>query len=62
MYAQVNREKKRSRGAGGDQGQFDGGDYSDHAHHWTVTDSGGQTLDTSGDRNQQQPPAGDSWV
>ena len=57
MYAQVNRDKKRSRGAGGEPGQFDGQDYSDHAHHWAVQDNSGQTLDTSGgDRSQQQQP------
>ena len=61
VYAQVNRDKKRSRGAGGEGGQFDAQDYSDHAHHWAVQDNSGQNLDTSGgDRNQQQPPAGDS--
>jgi len=63
VYAQVNRDKKRSRGAGGEGGQFDAQDYSDHAHHWAVQDNSGQNLDTSGgDRSQQQPPAGDSWV
>jgi len=63
VYAQVNRDKKRSRGAGGEGGQFDNQDYSEHAHHWAVQDTSGNTLDTSGgDRSQQQPPAGDSWV
>jgi len=55
VYAQVNRDKKRSRGP---DSNADHSDYSDHAHHWTVQDNSGHTLDSGG----AQPPAGDSWV
>lgn len=56
VYAQVNRDKKRSRGPG--DSNPDHSDYSDHAHHWTVQDGAGHTLDQGG----AQPAAGDSWV
>ena len=62
VYAQVNRDKKRSRG-GGEGGQFGNQDYSDLPPYWGVQDNSGQNLDSSGgDRTHQQPPAGDSWV
>lgn len=63
VYAQVNRDKKRSRGGVG-PGDVSGYDYSEHAHHWMVQDNGGAVLDTS---HGSAPAAnnsqgGDSWV
>ena len=58
VYAQVNRDKKRSRG--GEMGGV-GGDYGEHAHHWLVQDGNGALLD--GQAGHHQPPqGGDSWV
>ena len=65
VYAQVNREKKRSRG--GEAGHPGQGyaDYGDHGQHWVVTEgNGGAVLDTQtahpAPGNQGQ--GGDSWV
>jgi len=58
VYAQVNRDKKRSRG--GEMGGV--GDYTDHAHHWVVHDNNGAVLDGQGGAQHQQPQGGDSWV
>ena len=63
VYAQVNRDKKRSRGS-----EMGGGpaDYGDHAQHWLVQDTNGAVLDGhggGGGGGQHQPPqGGDSWV
>jgi len=66
VYAQVNRDKKRSRGGEGGPGGYQGGgydqgfndgDYSDQ--HWTVNDTQGQQLDAV---QPQTNAAGDSWV
>ena len=68
VYAQVNREKKRSRGGADESpggyppdGRYHDGDYSDHGLHWSVNDQSGHQLDTSG-QGQGQNSAGDSWV
>ena len=59
VYAQVNRDKKRSRG-----GEMGGGagDYGEHAHHWVVHDNNGAVLDGQGGGQHQPPQGGDSWV
>merc|ERR1719245_1162567 len=49
VYAQVNRDQKRSRGGGGPEMGAGFNDYSgvEHGHHWMVQDNGGTVLDTS---------------
>ncbi len=59
VYAQVNRDKKRSRGPGGL------GDYGEAGHHWVVSDQGGRVLDNSQSSaapTQHNNQGGDSWV
>ena len=65
VYAQVNRDKKRSRG-GPDMAGYD---YSDHAQHWVIQDNAGNILDTSqvsgqtsSANNSHNTQGGDSWV
>ena len=61
VYAQVNRDKKRSRGS--EMGAGGAGDYGDHSHHWLVQDTNGAVLDGHGGGGGHQPPqGGDSWV
>ena len=58
MYAQVNRDKKRSSHSQPDHHDHQD-NYSDHARHWAVQDNQAAALETSG---ASQPSAGDSWV
>ena len=63
VYAQVNRDKKRSRGS--EMGGGGAADYGDHSQHWLVQDTNGAVLDGhgGGGGGQHQPPqGGDSWV
>ena len=64
VYAQVNRDKKRSRGS--EMGGGGVGDYGDHSHHWVVQDTNGAVLDGHGGGGgggpHQPPQGGDSWV
>ena len=78
VYAQVNRDKKKSSRMGpsdpmglyhGANGGGGAGDYSEHADHWRVmqaTPSGGQQVqvDSAGvpQPAAQGGQAGDSWV
>jgi len=54
VYAQVNRDKKRTSRGPGDQ---ENSDYSDR--HWGTQETARQVQHNNG---AAQPPAGDSWV
>jgi len=56
VYAQVNRDKKRSSHSNPADQSDPAADYSEHNRHWAVQDN--SALENSG----SQPPAGDSWV
>lgn len=58
----MNRDKKRGRGNGGEGGQWEGGDYSEHALHWAQGQDQvvGQEARSAGQGQGGQ--GGDSWV